>query len=928
MKKIVAFFLILFLWNIQTIKAIEVSTFEELKTAMTNEEAFIELTNNIDFNELLTINYDVEIQGNGHSLTRESGFKNSLFSITAGKSLTIKSMTIDSGASGWVMDLENRYYTQADNKGYVRIPTINDPQDILSTASLIVNKGTLNMDSVTLQNGRCTVSGCAINSNGSINSKDTIIQHFGSTKSGGAFYVNGGEVTLDHTSVIGNVGGAGVVTSVSAGGMYISGANKLEIINQSVFEDNISQGNGAAIYILKTSTYIKESVFRHNMAGNDGAALDMKSTVDGNTFAVEDTIFEKNIGFAKTGQSMGVIWLEQWNSTEENPILFRNTIFRENDLATGAAIADGGNNTNVLLENTELYDNDINSGGLAYAQAANYTIKGLQSHDNKGRGTSVYLNGTSISNMENAEIKNNIGTSSGIAVSVIAGTLHIKDSEISGNETTSARGGGIFIRGYYEGNNPVVTIENTIIKDNKAATVGGGICIADAENVFSNVTIDDQSQIYDNHATEAGDDFVYIRDNNSENTSTSSITLDNISIAGITGIDGWYNDNENDRFMDTDNPRVFEDYQNYTGYGIYLKAAGINTTDYELNGGENDSIVPVSIKYGQDYTIPDETPVKEGYEFVGWNTKEDGSGTPLNPGDIYDGSEGYSLYAQYQETEYTINYHLMGGEGEGIESQTLLYTQEFKVTETLPTKEGYIFKEWNTKEDGSGTPLNPGDTYDRSEGFDLYAIYEETEYTISYHLMGGEGEGIESQTHLYTEEFKVTEILPIKEGYIFKEWNTKEDGSGTPLNPGDIYDRSEGFDLYAIYEETSYTITYHFMGGEGDGIETITQLYTIDFIVSNTTPIKEGHEFVGWNTKEDGSGKLLNPGDTYDRSEGFDLYAIYKEERKEEEKEIIEPTENTGPKTKDNFYEILIAFIFYILGTIIGIKYYKTIKKN
>ena len=61
--------------------------------------------------------------------------------------------------------------------------------------------------------------------------------------------------------------------------------------------------------------------------------------------------------------------------------------------------------------------------------------------------------------------------------------------------------------------------------------------------------------------------------------------------------------------------------------------------------------MPIVVRYGQDYTITDEEPVKDGYEFIGWNTKEDGSGINLMPGDKYDGRDGYILFAKYRPRE-------------------------------------------------------------------------------------------------------------------------------------------------------------------------------------------------------------------------------------------------------------------------------------
>ena len=72
-----------------------------------------------------------------------------------------------------------------------------------------------------------------------------------------------------------------------------------------------------------------------------------------------------------------------------------------------------------------------------------------------------------------------------------------------------------------------------------------------------------------------------------------------------------------------------------------------------------------------------------------------------------------------------LKYDANGGSGDmtdkNVEDE---YNSLHVVEENLYTKEGYIFKEWNTKEDGTGTSYNPGDNInlDKDE-IVLYAIW-------------------------------------------------------------------------------------------------------------------------------------------------------------------------------------------------------------
>lgn len=635
--------------------ALSVASFTELSDAIANGEAEITIENDLEFSALLTITNDVEIDGNGSTLTRAEGYLGGLFSIPADKSLEIDNLTIDGGAAGWSMDYDNRVYTKPEtNTGYIRVPTINGESDIIAFASLVTNSGSFVLKNSTVQNARLrryasdnktAVYGSFIRGKGDNTIKNSTIKHTGAYNGGGTLYVTGGTTVIDNCVVDDNISGVGQTGSTHGGFMYIADANL--VIKESEFSNNFAQSNGGVGIIYRTNTEIKNSTFDHNMVGNDGSVFSFQSKTDGKSLDIEDSIFENNIGFAVTGQSMGTIWQEVWYGTAETPVVYKNLVFRSNTAVAGAAISDySSDNTYVTMRNIEVYENSVNAGGVLYAQNGHYSIINLDAHDNEGkRGTGIYSIGSEIV-IEDSKIANNTATGSGTAINVAAGSITVRNTEITGNSAGES-GGGIYVRGYYDDYNPTLILENTIIKDNSASEAGGGIAVMDHEINFSSVTVDNQSKIYDNNADVAGDDFSYMRENNSENTSSNTITLDNISIAGINGIDGWYYDNEGDRFADTDNPTVFTAYIDNNGnIAFYLKAAGLSTGDYDGNGGDTDAM-PVTVKYGQDYIVSDDVPVREGFTFTGWNTRPDGSGIALKAGDSYGGSDGWTLYAQW-----------------------------------------------------------------------------------------------------------------------------------------------------------------------------------------------------------------------------------------------------------------------------------------
>lgn len=96
------------------------------------------------------------------------------------------------------------------------------------------------------------------------------------------------------------------------------------------------------------------------------------------------------------------------------------------------------------------------------------------------------------------------------------------------------------------------------------------------------------------------------------------------------------------------------------------------------------------------------TPVKKGCKFLGWNTKEDGSGKTYQPGDLYNVNQdggNVTLYAQWEKAKYNINVKLDGGT---LNDGTYNSLKDFSIVKYagdkfnigIPTKEKNNFLGW------------------------------------------------------------------------------------------------------------------------------------------------------------------------------------------------------------------------------------------
>ncbi|MCI8339713.1 MAG: leucine-rich repeat protein [Lachnospiraceae bacterium] len=142
---------------------------------------------------------------------------------------------------------------------------------------------------------------------------------------------------------------------------------------------------------------------------------------------------------------------------------------------------------------------------------------------------------------------------------------------------------------------------------------------------------------------------------------------------------------------------------------------------FDGNGAEGGDGVPQSIRvaYDEAVRLPMYQGEKSGYEFSGWNTAADGSGTFYSCQEdvqklcIKEG-DSILLFAQWQPISFEISYdanadeNTMGSVKGIVENTPYSYVNESFVSKDAYYLAGYLFMGWNTKADGSGKMFAPG----------------------------------------------------------------------------------------------------------------------------------------------------------------------------------------------------------------------------
>lgn len=145
--------------------------------------------------------------------------------------------------------------------------------------------------------------------------------------------------------------------------------------------------------------------------------------------------------------------------------------------------------------------------------------------------------------------------------------------------------------------------------------------------------------------------------NPSSITKSSNAELGTLPTTSRTGytFNGWYTARTGGTKISTTTK--------VTGNATYYAQWTINqyTITYHSQGGTEPSGFSQSQTedYGNPIVITSEQPTMSGYEFIGWNTSADGSGTWYYAGNYYTDYVSVTLYAQWEFLPYHVN---IGGE--------------------------------------------------------------------------------------------------------------------------------------------------------------------------------------------------------------------------------------------------------------------------
>lgn len=612
--------------------------------------------------------------------------------------------------------------------------------------------------------------------------------------------------------------------ATSGGGIYFYSANpgdRLNLESSVQITDNTVTGNGGGVYLSaprdSVSLYIQGTSITNNRAGY-GGGLYLRATDGGTLSITEQTTISDNTSTSAGGG----MWIQ--NVSGSLDAVFSNTFILSNQATNngGGIFLSNSGNVNLNISDTSISQNTSNASG-----------GGLYLTETSGAVGTLTMDGVTV-------INNSAGTSGG-GICVVPGQVNIQDQVEISHNTAGKFGGGLSAA-----EESVITMSGGSIENNQAGQEGGGIW-----NHVSSQFTQTGGSIINNTAPIGGGLYNdakstsrilggVIQGNTATQYAPGVYNEGTLSTEGLRELsNGLYIENrnaiayltgtltagttlqlENSNYV-TPNPSgnpivVGEATSQYPilsqtdADGFQKPLTGFDGWEIQLNTDKNQVLLAPTVYVLQyentmgiqnpnppSYTVVTSTinllPLTDvgNYHFVGWFDAPVGGNQVT---EIPLGSTGdRTLYAQWRlPALHALIYYgndIDGSAAQNIPASTSATNgQSIRLSNAIPTREGFVFSGWNTEPTGTGTTYQPGDIITNiAADINLYAQWKPTaslsESFILIYCANDTGVfpacNIPCPERIPAgESTKISYRIPYRACYCFSGWNTRPDGTG------------------------------------------------------------------------------------------------------------------------------------------------------
>ena len=248
--------------------------------------------------------------------------------------------------------------------------------------------------------------------------------------------------------------------------------------------------------------------------------------------------------------------------------------------------------------------------------------------------------------------------------------------------------------------------------------------------------------------------------------------------------------------------------------------------------------------YDESFKLPESKFKRVGYDYIGWNTKADGTGTPYKDKEEVKNLAAagtVTLYAQWKartDTKYVVVHEKMNLDGK---TYTVFSEQKYKgtsdafVTPSVIEIKGFILPKLQTvkiEPDGS-----------------TVVTYQYARMKMSLTLTNEKFIESDFESGDYFFETMITLTALEREGYKFKKWSNGD--TNTIIS----FKLTSNTKIGPEYLPNKYNVQFDKNGATSGTMETYYTYYDEHFTLPDNQFKRQGYDFTGWNTKADGSGQ-------------------------------------------------------------------------
>ena len=269
---------------------------------------------------------------------------------------------------------------------------------------------------------------------------------------------------------------------------------------------------------------------------------------------------------------------------------------------------------------------------------------------------------------------------------------------------------------------------------------------------------------------------------------------------------------------------------------------------------------------------------RDGYEFVEWNTRADGTGDHYGKGSNGVAKwtmlpAGNDLYAIWQANPASIQYRDDWGATGSTPDTTGVTGQDVTIARNGFTRPGYTFTGW-ARDRRTNPSLQPGGRYTLTPGTTtLWAQWKADPAHLIYNANTGSTSQTRRTDGVVDQTLTVIANPFTRPGYTFTGWNTQADGRGRAYTAGNGFrlaadPKSNPVNtsiLYAQWRINRVTLKFNPNGGTGGYPDITVDAFTTVTIPADAKEPKvqrPGFRFTGWAMKPTpGAGDtILSPG--------------------------------------------------------------------